>query len=157
MPANAKNTIVIGGGIIGLATAWAAIRSGKAGDVVVLDKEPQVAAHQTGHNSGVVHAGVYYPPDSLKARYCRAGVAATKIFCERYEIGYEQCGKLIVATDKQEIPRLYDLQKRAAQNGLETNYLERSEVHQREHFPQQGQLLPLAGCRSGRCSARRLG
>jgi L-2-hydroxyglutarate oxidase len=86
--------------------------------VTVLEKEDRVATHQTGHNSGVIHAGVYYKPGSLKAQLCRAGAASMVEFCQANEIPYQVCGKLIVATDESELPRLNALYDRATANGL---------------------------------------
>lgn len=109
---------IIGGGIVGLAVArrLAHLRPGAA--VTVLEKEERLAAHQTGHNSGVVHAGIYYPPDSLKARLCRRGVALLREFCAEHGLTYEPCGKLIVARDAGERPRLQDLYERARANAV---------------------------------------
>lgn len=110
--------IVIGGGIVGLATAHALLRARPAARLVVLEKESALARHQSGHNSGVIHAGVYYAPDSLKARYCRAGAAATYAFCAAHGVAHRRCGKLIVATDAAELGRLEALATRARANGL---------------------------------------
>ena len=90
--------LVIGAGIVGLATARTLQQRVPGASVLVLDKADRVAAHQTGHNSGVIHAGVYYEPGSLKARLCRAGLEATIAFCREHAVAFEQCGKLIVAT-----------------------------------------------------------
>ena len=97
---------IIGGGIVGLATARALMARAPGAKIVVLEKETELARHQTGHNSGVIHAGIYYTPGSLKARLCRAGEAATKDFCRQKDIRFETCGKLIVATDGREMERL---------------------------------------------------
>jgi (S)-2-hydroxyglutarate dehydrogenase len=110
--------VVIGGGILGLAVAHR-LRTDRPGDAVtVLEKEPGWAAHQTGHNSGVIHAGVYYRPGSLKATLCRAGGASMTRFCAEQGLPYEICGKLIVATEAAELPRLHALHERAVANGL---------------------------------------
>ena len=109
---------IIGGGIVGLSTAWQLKRRLPEASIVLIEKEQAVSMHQTGRNSGVIHAGIYYPPDSLKARLCREGVTATVDFCEEHGVNYEQCGKLIVATDDSEIPRLDALYERAKDNGL---------------------------------------
>jgi (S)-2-hydroxyglutarate dehydrogenase len=110
--------IVIGGGILGLATAHRLMLDHPQSTVTVVEKELRVAAHQTGHNSGVIHAGVYYKPGSLKARLCRAGSQSMVDFCEEHDIPVQICGKLIVATEESEVPRLDALFERATANGL---------------------------------------
>ncbi|HET6214312.1 MAG TPA: L-2-hydroxyglutarate oxidase [Micromonosporaceae bacterium] len=110
--------VVIGGGIIGLATAYRLVRERPDAQVTVVEKEDRVAAHQTGHNSGVLHAGVYYKPGSLKAGLCKAGRQSMVDFCTEYGIPFEVCGKLIVATDEAELPRLHALHERAVANDL---------------------------------------
>src|SRR6478735_1811606 len=98
--------VVIGGGIVGLATAHRITLEHPEASVVVLEKEPRVAAHQTGHNSGVIHAGVYYKPGSLKARLCRAGADAMYRYCDEHGIPALPLGKLVVARDEGELDRL---------------------------------------------------
>ena len=110
--------VVVGGGIVGLATAHQLTQDHPHSTVTVLEKEDRVAVHQTGHNSGVIHAGVYYKPGSLKAELCRAGQASMVEFCQTHDIPYRICGKLIVATDPAEMPRLDALFERASANGL---------------------------------------
>ncbi len=110
--------IVIGGGIVGAATARQLQQTYPDRSVLLLEKESHCAAHQTGHNSGVVHAGVYYAPGSLKARFCKAGAAATYAFCREHDLPAERCGKLLVATNKLEHERLCELEMRCAQNGI---------------------------------------
>jgi L-2-hydroxyglutarate oxidase len=110
--------VVVGGGIVGLATAHRLTQDHPHSTVTVLEKEDRVATHQTGHNSGVIHAGVYYKPGSLKAQLCKAGAASMIEFCQTHEIPYRICGKLIVATDPSELSRLTALHDRAAANGL---------------------------------------
>src|SRR3954463_15517937 len=107
---------VIGGGIGGLATAVALLDAFPSCALVVVEKEASVGRHQTGHNSGVIHAGIYYAPGSLKARLCREGAEATKAFCAEHGIPFETCGKLLVATTPAELERMADLQDRAAMN-----------------------------------------
>ncbi|GIW44117.1 MAG: hydroxyglutarate oxidase [Candidatus Binatia bacterium] len=107
---------IVGAGIVGLATARAIQKLRPHDRIVVLDKEREVAAHQTGHNSGVIHAGIYYRPGSLKARLCVEGVRQMKEFCAEHSIPVEECGKVIVATDQSEVPRLQDLFRRGQQN-----------------------------------------
>src|SRR5438105_828252 len=109
---------VIGAGIVGLATTLALVQRRPGARIVVLDKEAQVAAHQSGHNSGVIHSGIYYKPGSLKARLCVSGARKMKQFCEENGIHYEMCGKLIVATEPEELPRLEALFERAQANGV---------------------------------------
>lgn len=123
---------VIGGGIVGLSTAMQMQERFPGISVAVLEKEPALATHQTGRNSGVIHAGVYYQPGSLKARFCREGVKATIRFCEERDIPYEQCGKLLVATDEEELPRMAALYDRAIENGIVMERLDKAEVARRE-------------------------
>ncbi len=111
---------VVGGGIVGLATAREILQRRPGASLVLLEKEADLAAHQTGHNSGVIHAGVYYVPGSLKARLCRAGNQQTKQFCAEHGIPIEECGKLIVATTPLEVQRLADLRKRSEANEIPT-------------------------------------
>lgn len=109
---------IVGGGIVGLATALEILKIQKGSSIVIFEKEDQLAQHQTGHNSGVIHAGIYYAPGSLKAKLCREGLEATKAFCDKHKIPYESCGKLIVATNALEEKRIDDLYERAIANGL---------------------------------------
>ena len=111
--------IIIGGGIVGLATALKLKESNQELKIALIEKETSLAQHQTGYNSGVIHAGVYYKPGSLKAVNCRRGYQMLTDFCDKEGIKYELCGKLIVATEKEELPRLEDLFERATKNGLE--------------------------------------
>ena len=110
---------IIGGGIVGLATAFDLSERFPNLRVVVLDKETSVGAHQTGHNSGVLHSGIYYRPGSLKALNCRSGKRAMEEFCEREEIPYDVCGKVIVAVEESELPRLQTIYERGQQNGVD--------------------------------------
>ena len=114
-----RDYVVIGGGIVGLSTALNLLDRRPGASVVVLEKEPTLASHQTGHNSGVIHAGIYYAPGSLKAQLCRAGEKATKDFCEAHGIPFETVGKLVVATSELEVSRLRDLRARAGENGID--------------------------------------
>lgn len=109
---------VIGAGIIGLAIARRIADTEPGAQLTVLDKESRVGAHQTGHNSGVVHAGVYYAPGSLKARLCRRGVELLGPYCEERGIAYRECGKLVVARDSAELGRLDEIERRASANGV---------------------------------------
>jgi L-2-hydroxyglutarate oxidase len=123
---------VIGGGIVGLSTAMQMTERFPGISVAVLEKEPALARHQTGRNSGVIHAGVYYQPGSLKAQFCREGVEATTRFCRDQGIAYEQCGKLLVATEPAELPRMEALYERARANGIDVERLDKAEVARRE-------------------------
>lgn len=109
---------IVGGGIVGLAAAREILRARSGASIVILEKESAVARHQTGHNSGVIHAGIYYAPGSLKARFCREGAAATKAFCAEQGIKFENCGKLLVATNDREQAQMGALFERAKQNGI---------------------------------------
>ena len=140
--------VVVGGGIVGLATAmeWTARYPGLP--IVVLEKEREVASHQTAHNSGVIHSGIYYKPGSLKAQLCVSGVTSLHKFCEERGIPFETCGKLIVATSEEELPRLDELYRRGVGNGLRgIRMLEASEI--REHEPYAAGLrgihVPITG------------
>ena len=110
---------VIGGGIIGLATAMRLSQEFPRYRVAVLEKEREVALHQTGHNSGVIHAGIYYAPGSQKANFCSTGGVLLRQFCDERGIDYEMCGKLIVAIDDDEVPRLEELFRRGTENGAQ--------------------------------------
>ena len=110
--------IVVGGGIIGLATAYKLLQASPGSSVVVLEKEPGVGRHQSGNNSGVLHAGLYYKPGSYKARLAVDGIRQMTAFCEMHGIPHEICGKLVVATSDEEVPRLRTLLERGEQNGL---------------------------------------
>jgi L-2-hydroxyglutarate oxidase len=110
--------VVIGGGIVGLSSAFHMLKKQPGLKVAVLEKEDAVASHQTGHNSGVIHSGIYYKPGSLKAQNCINGYNMLLEFCKEHGVKYELCGKLIVAVDKNEIPELEKLYKRGHENGL---------------------------------------
>ncbi|MGV9265571.1 L-2-hydroxyglutarate oxidase [Kitasatospora sp. NPDC003701] len=112
------DVLVVGGGIVGLSTAYALTRARPGLRLALLEKEPGFAAHQSGRNSGVVHSGVYYRPGSLKARYAVAGAAEMVEFCRTHAVPYEVTGKLIVATDRAELPRLRALADRGRENGI---------------------------------------
>ena len=112
------NIIVIGGGAVGLGVALEITRRFPRQRLLVLEKEDRVARHQSGHNSGVIHSGVYYKPGSLKARLCVAGAAAMVEFCREHGVPHQVCGKVIVATQEEEIPRLEELRQRGEANGL---------------------------------------
>ncbi len=144
---NASNIIIIGGGVVGLATAYELIQKHPAVKVTILEKEGQVAEHQTGHNSGVMHSGIYYKPGSLKATNCRLGKKLLQEFCDREGIKYEICGKVIVATAEEELPRLYNLHERGIANGVNARLIDVKELKALEphcsgiraiHIPESG-------------------
>jgi (S)-2-hydroxyglutarate dehydrogenase len=115
---NRCDVAIVGGGILGLAVARELLRRKPGASLCVLEREPDVARHQTGHNSGVVHAGIYYTPGSLKARLCVQGARELYEYCAERGIPYEQCGKTIVATDPSELSRLDELERRGQANAV---------------------------------------
>ena len=123
---------VIGGGIVGLATAMKLLERQPGASLVVLEKESSLGRHQTGHNSGVIHAGIYYTPGSLKAELCRRGSQATKDFCTAHSIPFEVCGKLLVATNALEAQRMNALYERSKKNNIEVERLDAEELKRRE-------------------------
>ncbi|MDD2056136.1 L-2-hydroxyglutarate oxidase [Pseudomonas sp. GD03860] len=123
---------IIGGGIVGLATAMALLERQPGASLVILEKENSLARHQTGHNSGVIHAGIYYAPGSLKADLCKRGAQATKDFCSEHQIKFDVCGKLLVASTPLEVQRMHALYERSQQNGLKVERLDASELQRRE-------------------------
>jgi L-2-hydroxyglutarate oxidase len=128
------DAVIIGGGIVGLATARALALARPSWRIVVLEKESSVAQHQTGRNSGVIHSGIYYRPGSAKARLCRQGRAMLVAYCQARQIPYELCGKVIVATDESELPRLAQLASRAAASGVACTALDTTALRQREPY-----------------------
>ena len=125
---NTPNFTIIGGGIVGLATALKLSETYPTSSIRILEKEPALARHQTGNNSGVVHAGVYYQPGSLKAAFCRTGGAMVEQFCVEHNIAFDRCGKLIVATNDIEVERMKDLMTRCTANDLSPAWLNREEL-----------------------------
>ncbi|MBZ9678762.1 L-2-hydroxyglutarate oxidase [Mesorhizobium sp. ES1-1] len=123
---------VVGGGIVGLATALELLKRRPGASLVLIEKEARLARHQTGHNSGVIHAGIYYPPGSFKAQLCRRGAVATKAFCDENGIPYLTCGKLLVATSGPEVERMNALYDRSRENGVEVELLDAAELRRRE-------------------------
>ncbi|EJL06032.1 L-2-hydroxyglutarate oxidase [Pseudomonas chlororaphis] len=123
---------IIGGGIVGLATAMALLERQPGASLLILEKENVLARHQTGHNSGVIHAGIYYAPGSLKADLCKRGAQATKDFCTEHGIRFEVCGKLLVASTPLEVERMHALYERSQQNGLKVERLDAQELQRRE-------------------------
>lgn len=126
------DVLIIGGGIVGLATAYNLLQQYPAKSLLILEKEDRLAAHQTGHNSGVLHAGIYYKPGSLKAQTCRAGKRAMQAFCDAEAIPYERCGKVIVAVDETELERLHALYQRGIANGIDCKLIDRAELDEIE-------------------------
>ncbi|WP_372498340.1 L-2-hydroxyglutarate oxidase [Streptomyces marispadix] len=124
--------VIVGGGIVGLSTAYAIIRAAPGTHVVVLEKEPGPARHQTGRNSGVIHSGIYYRPGSLKARFAVEGAAELVGFCAEHGIPHEVTGKLIVATEREELPRLHALIQRGRQHGIPVRELGPAQITERE-------------------------
>jgi len=123
---------ILGGGIVGLATALTLQSRLPGARIVVLEKEAAPALHQTGRNSGVIHAGVYYAPGSLKARFCREGAEATRAFCDEHGLPHETTGKLIVATGEDELPRMRALLARAQANGIAISEIAATEAQEWE-------------------------
>ena len=126
--------VVIGGGIVGLSTAWTLLRRYPGAGVVVLEKEETLARHQTGHNSGVIHSGVYYKPGSMKARFAREGGNRLVELCEEHGVAYEICGKVILATEPEEIPRLRNIYERGIENGLAVEKIGPEELGELEPY-----------------------
>jgi L-2-hydroxyglutarate oxidase len=123
---------VIGAGIVGLSTAWQLMQRYPTYRIVLIEKEGEVGLHQTGHNSGVIHAGVYYAPGSLKADFCQRGVVATKDFCRQHNIKFDECGKLLVATNTIELERMDALYERCQENGLGVQKLDQRQLNEQE-------------------------
>lgn len=135
-----NDVIVIGGGVVGLATAMALTEQHRQ-RVIVLEAENRLAGHQTGHNSGVIHAGLYYKPGSLKAQLCRAGLEAMYRFCETEAVPHRRCGKLVVATQASELARLDTLAERGQANGVVFRRLGAAEL--KEHEPEVAGIAGL--------------
>ncbi len=155
------DVIVIGAGIVGLATAYRFLERFSGKTLVVLEKESGIAMHQTGHNSGVLHSGIYYRPGSLKASNCRTGKQAMEAFCREQEIPFEICGKVIVATTAAELGQLDEIYRRGQANGVRCDMIDRTRLEQLEphaagiraiHVPEAGTVdfkevcLRLAAC-----------
>jgi L-2-hydroxyglutarate oxidase len=149
--------IVIGGGIVGLATAHAVARTGRS--VAVVEREPRLAAHQTGNNSNVIHSGLYYAPGGYKARLAVAGCAETVAFCRAHDLPYEVTGKLVVAAEPDELPRLAELKRRGDANGVENHELDQAGM--RAHEPHvrgiAALFVPSTGITDYRVIAEKLG
>ena len=124
--------VIIGGGIVGISTAWRLKKANLGATIVLVEKEKKLAQHQTSHNSGVIHAGVYYEPGSLKADFCKRGSVETFEFCKEHGIPFRQCGKMLVATDEIEFHRMNDLAIRCQKNEIEAQKISERELIQRE-------------------------
>ncbi|WP_367989587.1 L-2-hydroxyglutarate oxidase [Vibrio sp. NTOU-M3] len=120
--------IIVGGGIVGVSTAWQLKQQFPDKSILLIEKESGFAQHQTGHNSGVIHAGVYYAPGSLKAEFCKRGVDATLTFCAKHQIPVENCGKLLVATNAVEVERMEALYQRCQENEIEVELLDQAQL-----------------------------
>lgn len=144
------DVVVVGGGIVGLATARELRRRDLS--VALLEAEPSVAAHQTGHNSGVIHSGLYYRPGSIKARLAVAGRTETVAFCRQHDLPHRVGGKLVVATEPREVPRLAELARRGRANGVECRELGPAEVRRREPAVRSLAALEVPG--TGVCDFR---
>jgi L-2-hydroxyglutarate oxidase len=153
------DVLVIGGGIVGLSTAYAITRAAPGTRVTVLEKEDGPARHQTGRNSGVIHSGIYYRPGSLKARYAVKGAAEMVKFCAEYGIAHAVTGKLIVATGREELPRLHALVQRGRENGIPVRELGAAQIE--EYEPEVRGLAAIHVGTTGICDftavARQLG
>ena len=140
------DVVIVGGGIVGLATAWRLNQTRPDLQIAVLEKEANVGDHQTGHNSGVLHSGIYYRPGSLKAVNCREGKIAMQAFCSEQGIPFELCGKVIVATQEQELPALKRIYERGQANQIRCEWIDRHRLKELEpHAGNSGD--PRPGCR----------
>lgn len=149
------DVLIIGGGIVGLATAYDLSNRYPDMRITILEKESALAFHQTGRNSGVLHSGIYYKPGSLKARNCREGKALMEAFCTAQDIPYHLCGKVIVATDEGERPVLHDILARGQANGVQCRLIDKAELDELEphtagieaiHVPEAGIVDYTAVC-----------
>ncbi|PSM39311.1 L-2-hydroxyglutarate oxidase [Streptomyces dioscori] len=143
------DVLVIGGGIVGLSTAYAITRAAPGTRVTVLEKEPGPARHQTGRNSGVIHSGIYYRPGSLKAQFAARGAAEMVKFCAEYDIAHAVTGKLIVATERDELPRLHALVQRGRENGIPVRELGAPQIE--EYEPEVRGLAAIHVSTTGVC------
>lgn len=126
------NFTIIGGGIVGLSTAMALSQKFPSAKIALLEKEASWAAHQTGHNSGIIHSGIYYKPGSFKAKLCREGNRSMVAFCEKHNINYDICGKVIIATEPHELPLLENLYQRGLANEIDISKLTKEQVQEIE-------------------------
>jgi (S)-2-hydroxyglutarate dehydrogenase len=151
------DVVVVGGGIVGLATAHAVARTGRS--VAVVEREQRLARHQTGNNSNVIHSGLYYAPGGFKARLAVAGCAETVAFCREHDLPHEVTGKLVVATEPEELPRMAELRRRGDANGVENHELDQAGM--REHEPHvrgiAALFVPSTGVTDYRAIAEKIG
>ncbi|MFB4164257.1 L-2-hydroxyglutarate oxidase [Alteribacillus sp. JSM 102045] len=142
-----EDYIIIGGGIVGLSVAHALTQQKPEANIVLLEKEEKVASHQTGHNSGVIHSGIYYTPGSLKARLAKQGNESMREFAKEHNLPLDVCGKVIVATEEKELPFLDTLYQRGIQNGLNIETLSKAELLEKEPHVQgiSAIFVPSAG------------
>ncbi len=156
MPNSPSDFLVVGGGIVGLATAWQLANRFPDAKICLLEKESDLAAHQSGRNSGVLHSGIYYTPGSLKAITCHAGRQMMVAFCQTESIRLDICGKIIVAVDEEEVPRLEAIHERGLENGIRCRMIDQDEIAEREphasgvraiHVPESGIVDYPAVCR----------
>ena len=150
------DVLIIGGGIVGLATAWQLIQQRPAWRIAVLEKESSLAFHQTGRNSGVMHSGIYYRPGSLRARNCRDGKEQLEQFCQQHNVACRRTGKVIVATCEDQLPQLQTIFQRGQQNGVQCEIIDRNRLREIEphcagiraiHVPEAGIVDYPAVCR----------
>lgn len=148
---------IVGGGIVGLSVAYKLTKRFPNCQIQLLEKEEEVAKHQTGRNSGVIHSGIYYKPGSVKALTCRDGKAQLERYCEEHGVAFERCGKVIVATDAREIPALNTIQERGETNGIQCRRIGSSEIGELEpavkgidglHVPETGIVDYVGFCQS---------
>ncbi len=151
-----NDLIIAGGGIVGLATAYQFLNRFPGKSLTLVEKEAELAEHQTGRNSGVLHSGIYYRPGSLKATNCREGKQAMEAFCQQEQIAYDLCGKIIVAVDAAEIPHLEKILKRGKANGVQCEMISAGRLHELEphaagvqaiHVPETGIVDYIQVCR----------
>jgi len=162
-----EDPIIVGGGLVGLGTAWQLLRSGRARGLTLLEKESRVGAHQSTHNSGVLHAGLYYKPGSLKARLAVEGIREMTAYCREKNIPHEICGKVVVAVDEAEVARLRSLEERGQANGLQgLRWLDREGLRAIEphaagvaalHVPEEGIVDYAAVCEALRADIEAMG
>ncbi len=141
------DVVIVGGGIVGLSTGMAIYEKYPGIKLLVIEKESELAKHQTGNNSGVIHSGIYYTPGSFKARFAKQGSKDMQEFCKKHDIAYDMCGKVIVASNEEELPLLDDLYKRGLENELAIEKIDQKRLKELEphiagvagiHVPQAG-------------------